>query len=141
MKFNIHLFATPTGNLCNPLSAKLNLIPPDQFSGIYEIPIHLNNYKKIYYIGITKRRFFERFKEHQSDIKFRRLTITLARLSAETKIKSIDFNIDIIKASYKAAAGVSIDIIMRQNNICNNNLSFSFCNVMINLLKKIYFSS
>lgn len=45
---------------------------------IYEIPIHLDNGRKEIYIGMTKRKFVERLKEHRSDIKTHKQSTALS---------------------------------------------------------------
>lgn len=70
------------------------------------------------------------------------MTTAVAKLYAYNTIKRIYFNyawnISLQSNSYKAVVRDSVKIIIRQIDICNDNLSVSIPNVWVNLFKHIW---
>lgn len=68
--FNVQLIASHTKYLFTTICKKQDPIPTSLLSGLYEIPLQVNNDLLIFYIGLTKRTLFERIKEHKHYVRF-----------------------------------------------------------------------
>ncbi|KMQ82070.1 reverse transcriptase [Lasius niger] len=110
------------------LNRKLDPVLNSERNGIYKIPLTLsdNNNKQLFYIGLTKRKFSIRLKEHKNDIRFGRQTTALSRLHSKENI-AINFEKARIIIPYhnfnEAALAETIEIIDYDNLAINDRVS------------------
>lgn len=64
-------------------------MPTSFVSGVYEISLQLNTGLLMFYIGMAKRRLFERIKKLKNDLSFNRQLSALSRLVSKGNVTKV----------------------------------------------------
>lgn len=124
-KLNINVPIKPNNSIFALIRSDIDIIDPGESSGIYRIDFKDKQGSMNSYIGLTKRKIKERFKEHNRDLRFTSESTALARLNKKTGIDLTSLEIKKLSNynnhSY-AYMREAIEIISARPTPCNDTI-------------------